>query len=189
MKFQTREMDLSKALDEVFLRLFLLGFRVLQALISIPIIGFAAAIINDFSNADIRVPRKPTAAEAVACFCTLYIGLTFLPIFFGGPLFFTSLTVLDGLLVAAWITLTAVWDCDGSGTCAAFETKYFFDMPRPAYSRTDCKLVKAMFAFMIVNLYVTELTGYKFLRLENPANSQKSYFRCHNVHLILPTFT
>jgi hypothetical protein len=152
MQFRTRQMDLSKAFDEVFLRIFLLALRVLQALVSIPIIGFAAAIINDFSNAGLLVPRKATAAEAVACVCTLYVGLTFLPIFFGGPLFFTSLALLDALLAAAWITLTGFWDCDGSGTCAAFKTKYFFNMPRSDYSQTDCKLVKAMFALIIVNL-------------------------------------
>jgi hypothetical protein len=90
-------MDLAKALDEVFLRLFFLGFRVLQALVSIPVIGFGAAITSDFSDADLRLPGKAAAGEAVACVCMMYIDLTFLPIFFGGPLFFSSLTVLDAL--------------------------------------------------------------------------------------------
>src|ERR1700733_9148133 len=112
MQFKTRQMDLAKALDEVFLRLFHLGLRVLQALISIPVIGFGAAIISDFSDADLRLPSKATAAEAVACVCTVYIGLTFLPIFFGGLLFFSSLTILDALFTVAWITLTVVWDDD-----------------------------------------------------------------------------
>jgi hypothetical protein len=82
MQFKTRQMDLAKALDEVFLRLFLLGLRVLQALVSIHIIGFGAAIISDFSDADLRLPSKAAAVEAVACVCVTYIGLTFLPIFF-----------------------------------------------------------------------------------------------------------
>lgn len=149
-------MDFLKAIDEAFLRLFLLAIRILQALISIPIIGFVAAIINDFTNVDVRVPDKATAALAVACVCTVYTGLTFLPIFFGGPLFFTYCTVLDALFTAAWITLTTVWDCDGSNTCTAFEQKYFsgIHLPQGVTSsfQGDCKLTKAMFAFMIINL-------------------------------------
>ena len=152
MQFKTRQMDLAKALDEVFLRLFLLGVRALQALVSIPVIGFGAAITSDFSDADLNLPSKATAAEAVACACTAYIGLTFLPIFFGGPLFFSSLTVLDALFAAAWITLTAVWDDDARNTCTAFTTKYFSNMLQSTHSQTDCKLVKAMYAFIIINL-------------------------------------
>jgi len=152
MQFKTRQMDLSKALNEVFLRLFLLGLRVLQALVSIPVIGLSAAIISNFSDADLRLPSKATAAEAVACVCTVYLGLTFLPIFFGGPLFFSSLTVLDALFTAAWIVLTVLWDGDGTNTCTAFTTKYFSNVLQPTHSQTDCKLAKAMYALIIINL-------------------------------------
>ena len=152
MQFKTRQMDLAKALDEVFLRLFLLGLRILQALVSIPIIGFGAAIISNFSDAGLRLPRKATAAEAVACVCTAYVGLTFLPIFFGGPLFFSSLTVVDALFTAAWITLTVAWDNDGRNTCAAFTTKYFSNTLQSTHSHMDCRLMKAMYAFIIVNV-------------------------------------
>jgi hypothetical protein len=152
MQFKTRQMELSKALDEVFLRLFLLGLRILQALVSIPVIGLSAALISNFSDAGVRLPSKATAAEAIACVCTVYIGLTFLPVFFGGPLFFSSLTVLDALFTAAWITLTVVWDSDGSNTCTAFTTKYFSNIPQSAHSQTDCQLVKAMYALIIVNV-------------------------------------
>jgi hypothetical protein len=152
MQIKTRQLDMAKALDEVFLRLFLLGLRVLQALAAILIIAFGATIISDFSDSEVRLPTKATAAEAVACACAMYTGLTFLPIFFGGPLFFSSLTVLDALFTAAWITLTVVWDDDARDTCVAFKTKYFSNMQHSNHSRTDCKLVKAMYAFIIINL-------------------------------------
>jgi len=167
MQFKTRQMDLAKALDEVFLRLFLLGLRILQALVSIPVIGLGAALISNFSDAGLRLPRKTTAAEAVACVCTVYIGLTFLPIFFGGPLFFSSLTVLDALFTAAWITLTVAWDSDGTNTCTAFTTKYFSNILQSTHSQTDCRLVKAMYALIIVNVV---------------------FFRWHNDHVFLLTF-
>merc|ERR1712000_185623 len=38
------------------------------------------------------------------------------------------------------------------GTSNAFINKYFDARPRKSYFSTDCSLVKAMFAFMIINL-------------------------------------
>ena len=153
MKFKTRDLELSKAIDEVFLRIFLIALRISQVVISIPIIGFVAAIISGFSNAEIKVPEKATAAMAIACVCTVYAGITILPVFFEGPLFFTMMAILDALFIGAWGSLVGVWDCDGTGTCNAFETKYFStQQSTKGYFSTDCKLVKAMFAFMIINL-------------------------------------
>jgi hypothetical protein len=159
MKFKTRELELSKAFDEVFLRLFLIGSRVLQIVISIPIIGFVAAVISGFSNAEIDVPSKATGALAVACVCTVYAGVTMLPVFFEGPMFFTMIAALDALFLAGWATLVGVWDCSATGSCRAFIAEYFDSLPeRPSFT-TDCKLTKAMFAFMIVNVYAA-LVGF-----------------------------
>ncbi|EXJ87080.1 hypothetical protein A1O3_04038 [Capronia epimyces CBS 606.96] len=152
MRIKTRELELSKALDEVFLRLSLISLRIFQLVISIPIIGFVAAIIGGLSNADVGVPSKASAAIAIACVSTVYTGLTVLPIFFEGPLYFTVMALLDAGMVAAWSSLIGVWDHDGTGTCTALESKYFGDLARRSYFRTDCRLVKAMFAFMIINL-------------------------------------
>lgn len=152
MKFKTRELELTKALDEVFLRLSLIGLRLAQLVWSIPIIGFVAAIISGLSNADVGVPGKATAAITVACVATVYAGVTVLPIFFEGPLFFTVTALLDALFVAAWAILVGYWNDDGTGTCKAFESRYFGELPRRSYFSTDCRLVKAMFAFMIINL-------------------------------------
>ncbi|KIW20151.1 hypothetical protein PV08_00726 [Exophiala spinifera] len=153
MKFRirTRELELSKALDEVFLRLFLIATRIIEVVCSIPIIGFAAAFISTLSSEDQNVPSKLSAALAIACVCTVYTGLTLLPIIFGGPVFFTVAAVFDGLFVAAWSSLIGVWDNDGTATCHAFIKKYFDTRPQKSYFSTDCKLVKAMFAFMIIN--------------------------------------
>jgi len=145
-------MDLTKALDEVFLRLLLLGLRIFQGLFSIPILAFAAALISDLSNQDFHIPSKAVAIEAVACVCVVYIALVFFPVFFGGPLFFTVVAVFDALFLTAWIVCVAVWECDGSNTCNAFEKKYFGRLTGPQFLSTDCKLVKAMFAFSIANL-------------------------------------
>jgi hypothetical protein len=152
MKFKTREMEFMKAFDEVLLRLSLIGLRVFQAVISIPVIGFVAAIISDFSKAEVNIPTKATAAVAVAYVCPVYSAVTILPIFFEGPLFFTSMAVLDVLFVAVWSTLVGLWDGDGTGTCHPFETKYFKELSKRSYFSTDCKLTKATFAFMIINL-------------------------------------
>lgn len=152
MRFKTRELDLSKAIDETFLRLGLIGLRILETTWSICIIGFIAAVISGLSNADSDVPRKATATIVIACLCTVYAGASILPIFFGGPLFFTVCTILDILFLAAWATLIGLWDHDGTGSCRAFETRYFGGQPHKGYFETDCKLVKALFAFTIVNL-------------------------------------
>lgn len=152
LRIKTRELELSQALDEVFLRLFLIGLRVFQTVFSIPMIGFAAAFINGLSNEEQAVPSKATAALAIACVCTAYAGVTVLPIIFEGPLFFTITAVFDALFVAAWSSLIGVWDSDGTGTCNAFVNKYFDGRPLKASFSTDCRLVKAMFAFMIINL-------------------------------------
>ncbi|KIX02913.1 uncharacterized protein Z518_08856 [Rhinocladiella mackenziei CBS 650.93] len=152
MRFKTRELELSKALDEVFLRLFLIGLRVFEIVVSIPLIGFVAAIISDFSKAEIDYPAKAVAAISISCVCTVYAAITILPIFFEGPMFFTMMAILDALFVAAWSSLIGVWDRDGTGICHAFESKYFGTRPWKSYFSTDCKLVKVMFAFMIINL-------------------------------------
>jgi hypothetical protein len=152
MRFKTREMEFMKAFEEVLLQLCQIGLRVFQAVILIPVIGFVAAMISDFSKAEMNIPTKATAAVAVACVCTAYSAITILPIFFEGPLFFTSVAVLDVLFVTAWSTLVGLWDGDGTGTCHAFETKYFGELSKRSYFSTDCQLMKATFAFMIINL-------------------------------------
>lgn len=152
MHFKTRDLELSQALDEVFLRLSLMGLRIFQVVFSIPIIGFVAALMSGLSNADLAVPSKASAAIAIACICTVYAGATLLPIVFEGPMFFLIVSVFDVLFVAAWSSLIGVWECDGAGTCSAFETKYFGAQHRKPYFATDCRLVKAMFAFMIILL-------------------------------------
>lgn len=152
MRFKTRELDLSRAIDETFLRLALIALRILQGVWSICMIGFIAAVISGLSSADDAVPRKATATIVIACICTVYAGITILPMFFGGALFFTVSAALDILFLAAWATLTGLWDRDGTGSCRAFATRYFGDQPHKGYFSTDCKLVKAFFAFMIINL-------------------------------------
>ena len=162
MHFKLGTMDFSRAIDEVFLRFFLLALRIIQALVTLPIIGFAAAIINDFSSAGVGIPGKAGAAQAIACVCVAYTGLSFFPIFFEGLLFFTCSAVLDALFAAAWSTLTAVWDGDGNNTCATFRQKYFSSVLSTqgttsaglatSSMNTDCQLTKAMFAFMIINM-------------------------------------
>lgn len=152
MQFRTRQLSLAGALDEVFLRLFFLCLRALQALIAIPLIGFAAALVNDFSRTDLHIPSKTDAVVGVASTCAAYVMITTLPIVIGGPLFFASTTILDGLFVAAWISLVVVWNDDGSDSCTALKRKYFGGMSQKGYFNTDCHLVKAMFAFLIISL-------------------------------------
>lgn len=152
MRFRTRELDLSRAIDETFLRLGLIGLRILEGIWSVCMIGFIAAVISGLANADADVPRKATATIVIACLCSVYAGISILPIFFGGALFFTVSAVLDLLFLAAWATLIGLWDHDGTESCHAFERKYFGQQPHKGYFSTDCKLVKAMFAFMIMNL-------------------------------------
>ncbi|KIW23112.1 uncharacterized protein PV07_11338 [Cladophialophora immunda] len=152
MRFRTRELDLVRALDETFLRIAEIGLRVLEGAWSIIIIGFVAAVMSGLSDADADVPRKATATVVIACICTVYSGITILPMFFGGALFFSVSLVFDILFVAAWATLIGLWDGDATDSCRAFKTKYFDGQPSKAHFQTDCELVKAMFAFMIVNL-------------------------------------
>lgn len=165
MKFKTRELELSQALDEVFLRLSLIAARAVQIAISIPIIGLVAAVISSFSNAEVNVPSKATGALAVACFCALYSIVTVLPVFFEGPRFFTTLVALDALFLAGWATLVGVWDCSATGSCRAFIAEYFATQTERASFRTDCRLIKATFALMIVDVYaaITYLLTYSDL--------------------------
>ncbi|OAL25121.1 hypothetical protein AYO22_04998 [Fonsecaea multimorphosa] len=152
MKFRTRELDLVRALDETFLRIAEIGLRVLEGAWSIVIIGFVAAVMSGLSDADSDVPRKATATVIIACICTVYSGITILPMFFGGAMFFSVSFAFDILFVAAWASLIGLWDGDATDSCRAFKTKYFGGQPSKSHFQTDCELVKAMFAFMIVNL-------------------------------------
>lgn len=153
MHFKTQQMELTRALDEVPLRLFLVILRVIQAFMTTPILGFAATLVNDFSTVDeLRIPGKATAALAIACVCIVYVVVSFLPILFEGVRFFTTLTLMDGLFAAGWIALVAVWESDGSSSCSAFRQKYFDSLQHAPYFDTDCKLAKALFAFLIINL-------------------------------------
>jgi hypothetical protein len=152
MQIKTRQMSFSKALDEVWLRFLLLGLRVVQALISIPIIGFAAGIIGDFNHQNLNVPNKATAVEAIACVSAVYVGLTFFPIFFGGPLFFLSVGVIDLALVAPWAWSVAAWQDDGNATCSRMRQKYFTANGMGMSYEMNCNMVRAMFAFLIINL-------------------------------------
>ncbi|KAI1626842.1 hypothetical protein EDD37DRAFT_646540 [Exophiala viscosa] len=151
-RIRTRDLELSQALDEAFLRIFLLGLRICQTVFSLPMIGFAAAFISGLSSEEQGVPSKVTAALAIATVCAIYAGVTLLPIIFEGLIFFTVTAIFDVLFVAAWSSLIGVWNSDGTGTCNAFITKYFDGRPQKSYFMTDCRLVKAMFAFMIINL-------------------------------------
>jgi len=135
LRIRTRDLELPQALDEVFLRIFLLGLRICQTVFSLPMIGFAAAFISDLSSEEQGVPSKVTAALATE-----------------GLIFFTITAIIDVLFVAAWSSLIGVWDSDGTGTCSAFIAKYFDGRPQKSYFITDCRLVKAMFAFMIIHL-------------------------------------
>lgn len=143
---------MSRAIDETFLRLGLIGLRILETTWSICMIGFIAAVISGLSSADAHVPGKATATIVIACLCTVYAGGSILPIFFGGPLFFTVSAILDVSFLAAWATLIGLWERDGTASCRAFEKRYFGGQPHKGYFETDCKLVKALFAFAIVNL-------------------------------------
>jgi len=152
MRFKTRDLELSQALDEVFLRLSLMGLRVFQVAFSVPIIGFVAALISGLSNAGLDVPSRASAAIAIACVCAVYASVTLLPIVFEGPLFFLIASIFDLLFIAAWSSLIGVWACDGTATCTTFKAKYFGARPQKPYFSTDCRLVKAMFAFMVILL-------------------------------------
>jgi MFS family permease len=152
MIFTTQKMDLLQAIDEVFLRLLLLGLRILQAICVIPLIGLSSTIISDFYNANIDVPAKANAAVAIAGVCTFYVVISFFPIFFEGARFFTTIAILDVLFMGAFIGLTVKWNDDGTNSCNAFANKYFPDRTLTSRCNLDCKVTRALFAFLVASM-------------------------------------
>ncbi|KIV85387.1 hypothetical protein PV11_01085 [Exophiala sideris] len=105
MKLDIRReiLELPRSLDEVFLRIFLLGLRICQTGFPLPMIGFAAAFISGLSSEE--------------------KGVTLLPIICEGLIFFTITAIFDVFFGAAYSSLTGVWNSDGTGTCNAFIDK------------------------------------------------------------------
>ncbi|RMZ75264.1 hypothetical protein DV737_g5383, partial [Chaetothyriales sp. CBS 132003] len=152
MYFDVTDMSFLQALDEIFLRIFLLCLRGVQMLISLALIGLASSLISDFNGAKLALPGKLYASEAIACVCAPYAFFSFAPIFFEGSFFFTTLTFLDLLFTGAWIGLTVVWNHDATDTCSVFDDKYAGLRVFKNSSNCDCRIAKALFAFIITNL-------------------------------------
>jgi hypothetical protein len=156
MYFDVSDMDFSRAIDEIFLRLLLLGLRLLQLLVAFPIIGLAATLVSDFAGAGIDTPSKVYATLAIACVCAGYTVVTFGPIFFEGRIFFTTMTVFDVLLMGALIGLTVEWNSDATSACSTFGRKHNGLYGFRHGNQTDCRVMKATFAFLIASLYAPE---------------------------------
>ncbi|RMZ90980.1 hypothetical protein DV736_g1784, partial [Chaetothyriales sp. CBS 134916] len=154
MYFDVSDMGFLQALDEIFLRIFLLCLRGGQMLTSLVIIGLASSLISDFNGAKLVLPGKLYATEAIACVCALYAFFSFAPIFFEGSFFFTTLTILDLLFMGSWIGLTVVWNDDATETCSVFDDKYSGIYAFKNGSNCDCRITKAMFAFIITHLVI-----------------------------------
>ena len=154
MYFNVSNMDFSRAMDEVFLRLLLIFLRVIQFLISIIVISLSATLVSDFNGAGITNSHTLYATLAISCVCAAYSAVSLGPVVFEGGLFFTTLTVFDVLLMGAFIGLTVKWEHDATSTCSAFGDKYAGLYAFRHGHQTDCRIVKALYAFTITSLYV-----------------------------------
>ncbi|ETI26292.1 hypothetical protein G647_03069 [Cladophialophora carrionii CBS 160.54] len=103
MRYSTRELDLSSAIDETFVRLDLIALCIIEAIWSICILGSVAAVISGLSNADANVSRRATATIVVAFICTVDAGLSISPTFDGVR--FSPLGNSGHFVPGTWTTL------------------------------------------------------------------------------------
>lgn len=144
-------MSLIREIDEVFLRVSSIFVRVFQIFTSLFVLAAVGQFINDLSTLNIVIPGRIVAIEVIACAATLYGILIVLPTCCCGVIFFISIGLLDIVFTGLFITCAALLSSEASGTCAQFGTNYF-GANENAPVTYDCGLMRAVFAFCIINM-------------------------------------
>jgi hypothetical protein len=144
-------MSLMRDLDEAFLRLLSIFLRAFQIFNSLFILSAVAQVINDISTIEIAIPGRIIWAEAVACAAALYGIIIILPTCCCGVLFFFGIAFLDIVFTGLFIACAVLLNGEATETCAHFGTDYFGNNTTAPVTY-DCNLMKAVFAFCVINM-------------------------------------
>jgi hypothetical protein len=143
---------LAEMLDKVLLKTLSLFIRLLHIFTSIFILSAVGQFLSDISDTENPVPQRYVAVEAIACAAVLWGAFTSLFTCCAGYVLLQMDIVFDTLFAGAFIACVVLLNDDGMNTCRAFGRKYLFD--GDSWFR-DCKLIKASYAFSIINLYAS----------------------------------
>jgi hypothetical protein len=138
-------------IDEVLLRLASLLLRAFETINVLFILSAVASFINDMTDIDVVIPGRVVAVKAIACAAAAYGFLIVLPTFCGDAIFFKVVSVFDFVFAGLFIFCAVLFGGDTTDTCAAFGEKYF-DANTSAPVFYDCRLIRAVFAFCIINM-------------------------------------
>jgi hypothetical protein len=171
-------------LDEVLLKTFSLFLRLVHIINSLVIVGVVGQFLSDVSGTEDPVPQAYVAVEAIACAAVLWSAFTLLFTCCAGSIILQVDIFFDILFAAAFIACIALLNSDAMGSCLQFREKYLphWDLLR------DCKLIKAGYAFSIINLclfIVTTVTSIAIYLIRNRRHhhhhdKDHSHFQCHH---------
>jgi hypothetical protein len=144
---------LVEIVDEVLLKTFSLIIRLFQIFNSLFILGAVGQFLSDISDTNNPVPQAYVAVEAIACATVLWSTFSWLFTCCAGYILLQVDIFFDTLIAGAFIACIVLLNTDGIGTCPDFGKKY---LP----NGNDCRLIKASFAFSIINLYADGSLSY-----------------------------
>jgi hypothetical protein len=144
-------MAFMRDLDEVLLRLASLFLRAFGIFGVLFILSAVAKFMNDLDDIDVVITGGVVAVEAIACAAAAYGFLIVLPTFCGGAIFFKCVSIFDFVFAGLFIFCAVQFGDDTTNTCAAFGKRYF-DTNTSAPVYYDCGLIRAVFAFCIINI-------------------------------------
>lgn len=136
--------------DEAVLKSAALLVRFFQFFASAFIVGAVGQFLSDISSYD-STPQDYIATIAIASVSILWTTFAFLFTCCAGSLILAIEFTIDLLLFGAFIASTVLLNDDAIGSCHRFDNKYFNGLLNSAYLQ-DCNLVKAAFAFCILNM-------------------------------------
>lgn len=137
--------------DEALLKSTALLIRFFQLFASAFIVGGVGQFLSDVSTYT-STPQAYVAVIAIAGVSILWTGFAFLLTCFAGRIILAVEFTIDLLLFGAFIASTVLSNDDAIDSCHHFDNKYFYGLLNTPYLQ-DCNLVKASFAFCILNMW------------------------------------
>jgi len=136
--------------DEALLKSTALLVRFFQLFASAFIVGGVGQFLSNISAYD-STSQGYIASIAIASVSILWTTFAFLLTCFAGRMILAIELTIDLLLFGAFIASTVLFNDDAINSCYQFDDKYFNGSLNSAYLQ-DCNLVKAAFAFCILNM-------------------------------------
>jgi hypothetical protein len=136
-------------IDEAILKTLFLFIRLLQIFGSIFIAGAVAQLSSDVVSVNNALSDAHVAVLSIGCVAAVWSLSTSLITCCGGTIFFNADIAIDFIIGLCFIVSAVLLRSDCRSRCADFNTKYFGS--NSGFSYRDCNLIRAVYAFTIIN--------------------------------------